>query len=102
MTTAPSAGAEARELVHDVERDLAAHERADRAQGGRRRGRAAALLDDVVVELVGAAVCPLLAVEAAGLAGHVQRAYPRERREVAHGDVGHAVLEAGRVDPPLD
>ena len=68
----------------------------------RRRGRAAALLDDVVVELVRAPVRPLLAVEAAGLARHVQRPDARERREVAHRDVRHAVLEAGGVHPALD
>ena len=63
---------------------------------------AAGEVDDVVVQLVRLPVRPLLAVEAAGLARHVERAHAREGRKMAHRDVGDPVLEAGGVHPALD
>src|SRR5215218_3238778 len=93
---------QAGDVMEPLERDLAADERADGSERGRLGGAPAALVDKFVVEGERVAVGPLLAREAARGTRHVQGAYTRDGRRVAHRDEGHAGVEAGGVHPALD
>src|SRR5215218_4520996 len=90
------------EKVEDFNGDQTADHAAGWTQRRRRRSDASPLIDRAVEKRILAAVTTDLALIASGFARNVERSNPRDRREVAHRDVGDSPLEAGPVAPMLD